>query len=169
MWTRQSGWSFKKENEQATMKILHDDVIKWKHFPRYWPFVQGIHRSLVNYPHKGQWCGALTFSLICAWTHGCANNRDAGDLRRHSAHYDVSVMLCQLFSTADGHIAYLCHDSRSSKFSDSNTDLPSMPWVYLTVNRSMHSIYRIKFAFTREWSCFTTIFPHALSSPNNVY
>ena len=23
----------------------HDDVIKWKHFRRYWPFVQGIHRS----------------------------------------------------------------------------------------------------------------------------
>ena len=23
----------------------HDDVIKWKHFPRYWPFVWGIHRS----------------------------------------------------------------------------------------------------------------------------
>ena len=23
----------------------HDDVIKWKHFPRYWPFARGIHRS----------------------------------------------------------------------------------------------------------------------------
>ena len=22
----------------------HDDDIKWKHFPRYWPFVPGIHR-----------------------------------------------------------------------------------------------------------------------------
>ena len=28
----------------------HDDVIKWKHFPRYWPFVRGIHRSPVNFP-----------------------------------------------------------------------------------------------------------------------
>ena len=27
----------------------HDDAIKWKHFPRYWPFVRGIHRSPVNY------------------------------------------------------------------------------------------------------------------------
>ena len=43
----------------------HDDVIKWKHFPRYWPFVWGIHRSPVNSPHKGQWHGALMFSLIC--------------------------------------------------------------------------------------------------------
>ena len=44
----------------------HDDVIKWKHFPRYWPFVRGIHRSPVNSPHKGQWRGALMFSLMCA-------------------------------------------------------------------------------------------------------
>ena len=35
-------------------KYLHDDVIKWKHFPRYWPIVWGIHRSPVNSPHKGQ-------------------------------------------------------------------------------------------------------------------
>ena len=26
----------------------HDDVIKWKPFPRYWPLVRGIHRSPVN-------------------------------------------------------------------------------------------------------------------------
>ena len=70
----------------------HDDVIKWKHFPRYWPFLRGIHRSPVNSPHKGQWRGALMFSLICAWIHGWVNNGDAGDLRHHSAHYDVTVM-----------------------------------------------------------------------------
>ena len=29
----------------ATVVVNHDDVIKWKHFPRYWPFVRGIHRS----------------------------------------------------------------------------------------------------------------------------
>ena len=46
--------------------VSHDGVIKWKHFPRYWPFVRGIHRSQVNSPHKGQWRGALMFSLICA-------------------------------------------------------------------------------------------------------
>ena len=26
-------------------EFRHDDVIKWKHFPRNWPFVRGIHRS----------------------------------------------------------------------------------------------------------------------------
>ena len=31
----------------------HDDVIKWKHFPRNWPFVCEINRSPVNFPHKG--------------------------------------------------------------------------------------------------------------------
>ena len=70
----------------------YDDVIKWRHFPRYWPFVRGIHRSPVNSPHKGQWCGALMFSLICVWLNGWVNNRDAGDLRRYRTHYDVSVM-----------------------------------------------------------------------------
>ena len=65
--------------------------MKWKHFPRYWP-LRGIHRSPVNSPHKGQWRGALMFSLICAWINGSANNGEAGDLRRHRAHYDVTVM-----------------------------------------------------------------------------
>ena len=69
-----------------------DDVIKWKHFPLYWPFVRGIHRSPVNSPHKGQWRGALMFLLICAWINGWVNNREAGDFRRHRAHYDVTVM-----------------------------------------------------------------------------
>ena len=60
----------------------HNDIIKWKLFPRYWSFVRGIHRPPVNPPpppphthtHKGQWCGALMFSLICAWTNGSVNN-----------------------------------------------------------------------------------------------
>ena len=70
-----------------------DDVIKWKHFPRNWPFVRGIHRSPVNSPHKGQWCGALMFSLICAWINGWMNTREAGNPRRHRTNFDVAVML----------------------------------------------------------------------------
>ena len=84
----------------------HDDVIEWKIFPRYWPFVRGIHWSPVNSPHKGQWRWALMFSLICAWTNGWVNNRDAGDVRHHRSHYDAIVMdthhfilLCQAFNT----------------------------------------------------------------------
>ena len=141
----------------------HDDVIKWKQFPRYWPFarwltiiiwqvsyiqyllacqksqrstpynivkmaflesgfsavtilgggwlqspasdgppwfVRGIYRSPVISPHKGQWRGALMFSLIRVWINGCVNNSEVGDLRRHGAHYGVIVMetirFCQL-------------------------------------------------------------------------
>ena len=44
----------------------NNDVIKWKHFLRYWPFVRGIHRSPMDSPHKGQWSGALVFHLMCA-------------------------------------------------------------------------------------------------------
>ena len=48
----------------------------------------------VNFPHKGQWSGALMFSLIRVWINGWVNNREAGDLRRHRGHYDVNVMEC---------------------------------------------------------------------------
>ena len=58
----------------------------------YWPFARGVHRSPVDSPHKGQRRGALMFSLICAWINSWVNNREAGNLRRHHAHYDVSVM-----------------------------------------------------------------------------
>ena len=54
---------------------LHDDVIKWKHFPRYWPL-----------------CGEFfDLRLNKCWV----NNGDAGDSRRHLAHYDATVMLTQ--------------------------------------------------------------------------
>ena len=44
----------------------HDDVIKWKHFPRYWPFVGEIHRWPVNSPHKGRWRGTFdVFFDLC--------------------------------------------------------------------------------------------------------
>ena len=72
--------------------FCHDDVIKWKRFPRYWSFVWGIHRSPVNSPHKGQWRGALMFFFICARLNAWVNNREAGDLRRHRAHYVVIVI-----------------------------------------------------------------------------
>ena len=70
---------------------------RWRHqmetLPRYWPFVRGIHRFPVNYPHKGQWGGARNFSLVCAWINGWVNNGEAGDLNRHRTHYDVTVMI----------------------------------------------------------------------------
>ena len=78
-------------NNYSGIVIHHDDVIKWKHFPRNWQFVRGIHRSPVNSPHKGQWGGALMFPFICAGMNAWVNNREAGDLKRHRTHYDVTV------------------------------------------------------------------------------
>ena len=100
----------------------NDDVIKWKHFPRYWPFVRGIHRSPVNSPHKGQWRGALMLSLICAWKkNGWVNNRKAGDFRRHHAHYDVIVMSYR-FTKADR--------ARSSHL---------LPWINIMIGSRLNS------------------------------
>ena len=49
---------------------------------------------LKNDIHAELWC-----FFICAWTNGWTNNRDAGDLRRHHAHYDVTV-------TETGYVAF---------------------------------------------------------------
>ena len=62
----------------------HDDVIKWKYFLRYWA---------LDSPPKGQEPGALMFSLMFAGTNVWVNSRQAGDLRRHGTHYDVTIKL----------------------------------------------------------------------------
>ena len=84
------------------MHLKHDeDVIKWKHFPRNWPFVRGIHWSHWI-PHTKAsdvelWC----FSLICVWINSWVNNCEAGDLRRHRGHYDVNVMKSSFHGNKD--------------------------------------------------------------------
>ena len=83
-------------------------VTWWRHqmelFSRHLPFGWGIHRSAVNSPHKDQWRRALIFSLICAWINGLINNREAGDLRRHCSHSDVTVMSCHIAT----HFFFFC-------------------------------------------------------------
>ena len=80
-----------KDGNFPTSNHYHDNVIKWKHFPRYWPFVRGGPPVTSGFPHRGQWRGALMFSSICSWTNSSGNNLDAVDLRRHRAHYDVTI------------------------------------------------------------------------------
>ena len=95
IWHRRHAWQWSSKSAGAGRPghwPYNDDVIKWKHFPCHWPFVRGIHRSPVNSPHKGQWSGALIFFLICAWINGWVNNGEAGDLRRHRTHYNVTVL-----------------------------------------------------------------------------
>ena len=51
--------SVHQANRTQSIESIYGDVIKWKHFPRHWTFVRGIHQSHVNPHHKGQWRGAL--------------------------------------------------------------------------------------------------------------
>ena len=64
---------------------VKDDVIRWKHLLALCEGNQWI-------PNTKASDAGLMISLICAWTNGWANNWDACDLRRHRAHYDVTVM-----------------------------------------------------------------------------
>ena len=50
--------------------------------------------------------GLLMFSLLCAWTDGCANTDVAGDFRHHDAHCDVNVM----FRNISGSVTLLATD-----------------------------------------------------------
>ena len=59
----------------------------------------------VNSPHKGQWRGALMLSLICARINGWVDNGEAGDLIRHRAHYDVTVMILRFVVLSCGMIS----------------------------------------------------------------
>ena len=140
-------------------RTYHDDVIKWKHFPRYWPVVTVIHRSLVNSPHKGQWRGALKFSLIYVRMNGWVNNREAGDLRRHHAHYYVIVMICRTMA-----FSYKCVFSHLILF-DTYQQFCHSQWftVCKPVSRSEHhcsmtdvSLYVQRDFDTRKtwtWTC----------------
>ena len=82
------GLDCKKHNGCRQWSRTHDDVIKWKHFPRYWPFVPVTGEFPSQRPVTRSFDVFFDLRLNKRWV----NNRDAGDLRRHCAHYDVIVM-----------------------------------------------------------------------------
>ena len=104
----------------------------WRHqmetFSALLAFVRGIHLWQVNSPHKGQWHGALVFSLICRWTNGWVNNRDTGDLRHHPANYDVTIMdtdeRCRNNSPSKGHQPNFSHIFHKPK----QPNITETPW-----------------------------------------
>ena len=109
----------------------------WRHqmetFSALLALCVGNHRSPLNSPHKGQWLGALMFSLIYAWTNDWANNRDAGHLRRHRIH-DVTVMLrrvslvCLVF-TIKTLFLYLISRSFSKWENQREAPSPNIKWT----------------------------------------
>ena len=96
------------------ISVVADHIPWWRHqmetFSALLALCAGNSPVPVNSPHKGQWRGALMFSLMWAWINDWVNNREAGDLRRYRGHYDVSVMLIHRTRGCFVHLeSYICH------------------------------------------------------------
>ena len=116
----------------------------------------------VNSPHKGQWRGALMFSLICAWINDWVNNRQAGDLRHHCGHYGVNEMywikmLCLLIFCRFNSLA-LGHHTSARGVSLNQLGECSAPVPQTNHNKSVystHKMYSLSSEF--EWGCKITL------------
>ena len=113
MWYEAVEISWKKSNRKTirfsenTHKFqIHDDAIKWKYFPRYWPFVRGIHPS--RWIPLTKWRGALMFSLICAWSH---QNFQTSSLKWKVDMDDVLQYTCKIIMYTCKIIMYTCIDN----------------------------------------------------------
>ena len=90
IWQTRPRWCYNNTH----YKLAHNDVMKWKHFPRYWPFVQEIPHTKAR--DAGLWC----FFYLRLNKHLSKQSR--GYLKRHRAHYDVSVMTYKTLSWVAG-------------------------------------------------------------------
>ena len=101
--------------------------------------------------------------FIRPWTKGWANNRDAGDLRRHRDHYDDTVMHTKQFSWP-GHIKPYHGICLSSRFSFLSTKLfylydtyqrcnVFLEWSWQPWSRYQSYLYGIVFSWfnLRRW------------------
>ena len=94
-------------------------------------------------PHKGQWRGVLMFSLMCAWTNGWENNRDASDLGRHDSHCDVTLMY--ILNESWCLVGYLPTWNKVFLllFVDSIYGCPISKWATVTPDMACLSIHQI--------------------------
>ena len=104
--------------------------------------------------HNCQWRGASMFSLICDWTNSWVNNGDAGDLRRHHSHYDVTVIRCVYYAG----IPWLTVNQTVIDFNHTYIDLEFEPWTEDTGNGSMPTGYyaQIREEGDDEWKTMYT-------------
>ena len=118
----------------------HTNTSWWRHqmetFSALLALCAGNSPVPVNSPHKGQWRGALMFTLICARINDWVNNREAGDLRRHLDHYDVSVMVTTLWRGNVFHIAGFSVGFPSQRASNVTLEVSLMlEWTITRINR----------------------------------
>ena len=120
-------------------------------------------------PHKGQWRGALMFSLICVWINSWVNNGEAGDLRRYHAHYDVTIMkfiiiitfcklciprvvwtICLIYKPNKINNLISCENKKRLY----NTDIiNSTSIAYYFPQRQMFSFSHLVFGWITSWYC----------------
>ena len=144
-------------------KASHTLLISWYPHQTFLTVEPGVPSWVET--TEGQWRGALMFLLIFAWINGCANNREAGDLRRHRVHYDVAVMwqaieyLSRLWLCYDLHIRVTHFLILSSLCSTRNSFRST--WFYVidivVLICVMWCIEYMKFAFC------------GIPSPNNMW
>ena len=91
-WLDVTFWSKHVRFLPCASVTVHDDVIKWKHFPRYSPFVWGNSPVNGEFSTQSSVTRNLMFSFICAWTSCWVNKGDADNLRRYRSHCDAIVM-----------------------------------------------------------------------------
>ena len=138
-------------------------TLQWKSSSSWWRHqMETIHWSPVNSPHKGQWRGALMFSLICIWINGWVNNCEAGDLRHHRAYYNVIVMstwdnMVMPYNTHGNHGSNLAYGSKLDEFSQRVTKGQA---ILLSLgNVSMYLCFRAildtKMAHWDSWNPFS--------------
>ena len=127
-------------------------ILWWRHqtetFSALLVICAGIHRSPVNSPHKGQWCGAMMYSLFGAWINGWVNNGEAGDLRRHRA---IMTSQCSNVYSKSPWTRVLWHcPSRGPSFVMEDRHDSSLFWCGLSeVHAIGHCVLsRVYFSFT---------------------
>ena len=136
--------------------------------------------------YKGQWSGALMFSLICTWMNSWVNNREAGDLRRHSTHCNVTVMkfmiisdLIQMYTCKLLFTWNICNRNIFGKFGTIRIWLKSAPYhihlnechTYFTQTKpiQMHCVASKNFEKTNIWNVSTaTVQFFSLGSNSNL-
>ena len=83
-------------NKPTVISNLFPKYTWWRHQMETWsallPFYAGNSPVTAEFPAQRRGTRSFDVFFICSWINGRANNREAGDLRRHRAHYDVTVM-----------------------------------------------------------------------------
>ena len=94
MWRFTNLWIW---NSFTNTQFTWDSNMDKKHPPWWRHQMETFPALLAICAGNSPWRGALMFSLIVAQINGWVNNREAGDLRRHRANYDVIVRTIYLW------------------------------------------------------------------------